>query len=286
MATLKEVQQRIHGVKNTQKITKAMKIVAATKLKKLERERKSARGFSQKIENMLQETIRFAYHPRHPLLCERKEGGRCGLIVIASDRGLCGGFNANLLRAAQEFIKTHISHTECELITIGKRAHDFFKNQGFSIMHSIIHYEKEDRLAIVDEITEKIVSSYMDGRVDSWGIIANKFSSKSVYGFNHECIIPVTVQEAQQRDDSLFLFEDDMAEALEYIIPRYISDYIYRNILESQNAEELARMMAMDQATENADELVGELTLFYNRTRQQVITKEISEIVGGAEALK
>lgn len=286
MATLKEVQQRIHGVKSTQKITKAMKIVAATKLKKLERERKGARGFSQKIEALLQETMRYAYHPSHPLLCERKEGGKCGLIVIASDRGLCGGFNSNLLRSAQEFISSHIERGGCELITIGKRAHDFFKKQDISIMHSIVHYEKEDRLTIVDEITQKIVSSYMDGRVDSWGIISNTFSSKSVYGFNHECIIPVTVQEAKTREDSLFLFEDDMADVLEYIIPRFISDYIYRSILESQNAEELARMMAMDQATENADDLVGELTLFYNRTRQQVITKEISEIVGGAEALK
>jgi len=286
MATLKEVQLRIQGVKNTQKITKAMKIVAATKLKKLERERKGAKAFSKKIEEMLQDTIRFGYHPQHPLMYDRKEGGKCGLIIIGSDRGLCGGFNSNLLRSAVEFIDSHIVCSHCALIIVGKRAHDFFKKQNFSIMHSIIHYEKEDRLRIVDEITNTIVESYMNGTVDSWGIISNRFSSKVSYEFNHDLIVPVTVQEARKREDSLYYFEDNMADVLDYIIPRFISDYIYQSLLESQNAEEFARMMAMDQATENADDLINELTLFYNRTRQQVITKEISEIVGGAEALR
>jgi len=286
MATLKEVQQRIQGVTNTQKITKAMKIVAATKLKKLEREKKEAQTYSQRLEEMLQNTIRYAYHPRHPLMVERKEGGKCGLIVMGSDRGLCGGFNSNLFRQAQAYIKSHMSCSHCELITIGKRAHDFFKKEGVSISHAIMQYEKSDRRAIVDEITQKVVESYMAGRVDSWGIISNRFSSKIVYGFKHDSIIPVTMQEAEKRDESLYVFEDAMDDVLEYIIPQYIGDYIHRCLLESQNAEELARMMAMDQATENAEDMIGELTLFYNRTRQQVITNEISEIVSGAEALK
>ena len=285
MATLKEVQQRIQGVQSTQKITRAMKIVAATKLKNLERQRTSARDFSRKLETMLQNIIRYGYHPRHPLMAERTEGGKCGLIIIGSDRGLCGGFNSNLFRQAREFIEKHVSCEQSEIITIGKRTHDFFKKTGLSIAHSITYYEKEDRRELIEGLTDRIVKSYMAGEVDSWGIISNRFSSKVSYGFNHDMLIPVTLQETEERDDSLYIFEDAMEDVLEYVIPRFVSDYLYRSLLESQNAEELARMMAMDQATENADELIGDLTLFYNRTRQQVITREISEIVGGAEAL-
>jgi F-type H+-transporting ATPase subunit gamma len=286
MATLKEVQQRIHGVSNTQKITKAMKIVAATKLKKLEREKKGVSGYSQKLEQMLQNVIRFGYHPRHPLMLERTQGGKCGLIVIGSDRGLCGGFNSNLFRQTLTYIKTHVSCPHMELITVGKKTYDFFKKEGMTIAHSIVNYEKKDRRQIVDDITKVIVTSYMEGKFDSWGVISNRFSSKVAYGFNHDEVIPVTLHEGESREDSLYVFEDSLDAVLEYIIPKYISDCLYRSILESQNAEELARMMAMDQASENAEEMIGDLTLFYNRTRQQVITNEISEIVSGAEALK
>ncbi len=289
MATLKEVQLRIEGVKNTQKITRAMKIVAATKLKKWEKERKEFGVYAEELEKFIQLTLRYTYHPRHSLLASTsmKKVGACGLVVIASDRGLCGSFNSAILRQAADEIKKVYSSKKVRLVLIGKRAYDFFKKSGYEVLFKATDIEKFDRFKLSDEISKIMVESFMEGKVDSWSVMSNKFHTRTSFGYAHTDIIPVALKDdGKKRDDSLFIYENDPEDVLEYLLSKYIGDQLYNLILESQNAEEFSRMMAMDQATENADELIGELTLFYNRTRQMVITKEISEIVGGAEALK
>jgi len=286
MATLKEVQIRIQGIRNTQKITKAMKIVAATKLKKHERVRKEANVYSAKLDTMLRDIVKYSYHPRHKLLHEVEGTGNCGILIIGSDRGLCGSFNTNLFRKTVEYLESEGKCQSVKMIAVGKRTFDFFKKQPLEIIHSIKEYEKQPMRELAQEIGEKVITSFLDGSVNRWCIVSNRFTSRINFAFSHDTLLPVMIAKEAPRDDSLYMFEDNVSTLLDSVVPRYVFDIIYRAIVESQTAEETARMMAMDYATENAEDLIGELTLFYNRTRQQVITKEISEIVGGAEALK
>ncbi|MBU1863129.1 MAG: ATP synthase F1 subunit gamma [Candidatus Omnitrophica bacterium] len=286
MATLNEVKRRIQSVRNTQKITRAMKIVSATKLKKHDRERKASGLFSSKITSVLTSTIQDSYHPKHPLLQGSGKVGNAGIVLVGSDRGLCGAFNANLFRKAQEYIEEQKHSKHVMLVTIGKRTYDFFRKSGHKILFFETNIEKQPRRAFAHTIAKKLVEHFLNGTVDKWSIISNRFASRSSYGYSHDVLLPVTVEREGKRSDSLYICEDDLTTLVEYLVPQYISDFIYKVILESQTAEELSRMLAMDYATENANELIADLTLFYNRTRQQVITKELSEIVGGAEALK
>lgn len=288
MATLNEVKQRITGVRNTQKITKAMKIVAATKLKKHERAKKESSFFSEKVVSLFNNTIKYSYHVKHPLIERKSEVKKLGIVVIGSDRGLCGGFNSNLLRKTAEVIKEIEEKEGKEVLVfpIGKRVHAFFKKEGAVMPFYDDEVEKADLRGYSRELADKLVSAFMDGTVDEWEVIANKFESRTQFGFSRNILFPFHETMTWERDDSLYYFEDDVDDVLNYLMPLYISDCVYKVILESQTAEELSRMLAMDYATENAETLIGDLTLFYNRTRQQVITKELSEIVAGAEALK
>ncbi len=290
MATLKEVQQRIQGVKNTQKITRAMKIVSATKLKKWDRERSEAEFYSNKLGEMLKNILQYSYHPNHPLMREpHKKTGVEGYIILASDRGLCGSFNSSLLRLSAEMLAEKAKNTKIVLAVIGKKAHEFYKKLDFEIVFVEHELESSDRHDLVKRLSEEIAKPFLANEVDSWTLLSNRLVSKASFNFASSPVVPVkfkSEEDEKERTDSLYLFEDDLDVLLGDLIQRYLSDYLYTAILESQNAEEAARMMAMDQATENAEEMIGELTLFYNRTRQQVITKEISEIVGGAEELK
>ncbi len=286
MATLKEVKLRIQGVRNTQKITKAMKIVASTKLRVHERSRKQALPFSQKVESLLRDIIQYSYHASHPLLSERRSVSTGGIIIIGSDRGLCGSFNSNLFRKTLEHIEEQKKCSQVMLVPLGKRTYNFFKKTDHKILFHETNVEKQDRRSFARQVSERIVKSYLEGEIEKWCIISNRFTSRVSFGFSHDVLLPITISKEAHRRESLYLFEDDVTEVLNYLLPIYVADLIYKYIIESQNAEELSRMMAMDYATENAEELIGELTLFYNRTRQNVITREISEIVGGAEALK
>lgn len=286
MATLKEVQQRIVGVQKTQKITRAMKIVAATKLKKCERARKEAEQFSHKLEVILKNIIRYSYHPKHPLLEDKPGTDKMGFVLIASDRGLCGAFNSNLFRKTKEILGEKGLFDKSVFASLGRRAGDFLKKEKKKSVFSEVNVEKLDQREAVGNLTKVLVDTYRKGEVDQWVIISNRFLSRVNFGYTETPIIPLSFSFEGQREDSLFKFEDDLEAVLDFMIPRYIGDLINALIVESQNVEEFSRMMAMDYATENANELIGELTLHYNRTRQQVITTELTEIVGGAEALK
>ena len=286
MATLKEVKQRIQSIRNTQKITKAMKIVAATKLTVHERSKKQAELFSAKVESLLQNIVQYSYHAEHPLLSERRTVGTGGIVIIGSDRGLCGSFNANLFRKTLEYIKEQKQCARIMVVPLGKKAYKFFKKTGHTILFYEIDIEKQDRRLFARKIAEQLIKSYLEGTINQWCVISNRFTSRANFGFSHDVLIPVTMAKEAQRSECLYIFEDDITMVLDYLLPFYLADLISKYIIESQTAEEFSRMMAMDYATENAEELIGELTLFYNRTRQQVITKEISEIVAGAEALR
>jgi len=286
MATLNEVKQRISGVQNTQKITKAMKIVAATKLKKHERIRKTSDPFSQSLDTLVRTLIQHTYHARHPLLEEQHHVAQGGIIIIGSDRGLCGSFNGNLFRKTLEFMAEQQQCERLLVVPLGKRTYDFFKKTPYTIMFHETDIEKKDLRTFADSLADRLVKAYMDGTVHRWCVVSNRFVNKATFDFSHDVIMPLTIEREAHLEDSLYLYENDPSAVLNYLLPRYISDLLYKLIIESKTAEEFARMMAMDSATENANELLSELTLFYNRTRQQVITKEISEIVAGAEALK
>ena len=286
MATLKEVKLRIQGIRSTQKITKAMKIVAATKRKKYEREQKESRLFSRQLKTMLTNTVQYSYHPEHRLMQSGASQGKVGVVIIASDRGLCGSFNSNLLRKTFEYLEGAVRKQGMVLVPLGRKAHDYFKKTGYKILFSEMNIEKRSRRECAEELTKRMIEEFFAGAISEWRVISNRFISRGSFGYTNNVLMPITVPSHGERTDSLYAFEDSVTDMLNYLLPVSISDLMYQYILESQLAEEFSRMLAMDYATENADELIGELTLHYNRTRQQVITREISEIVGGAEALK
>ena len=286
MATLNEVKARIQGVKNTQKITRAMKIVAATKLRKNERVQRSLKPYSAEIEAVLQEIAIYDRPDIHPLLAPKKRVKRIGTIVIASDRGLCGAFNGNLFRKTQEvFDLEWRKDKENVLYLIGLKALRYFSRQALKIGYEKTRVEKTDRRNLAKEYAEKIAQDYLDGEIDEVRIIYNQFRSAGSFGFQEKQFLPIRV-EGNKKKDVEFIYENSYREVLETVIPYYLENVLLQCVLESAASEEASRMVAMDYATENAQTLIGELTLFYNRTRQAVITREISEIVGGAEALK
>lgn len=286
MATLTEVRLRIHGVRNTQKITRAMKIVASTKLRKNERLQRALKPYAQELETLLQEIAVYTRPDVHPLLVPKKTVRRVGFIVISSDRGLCGAFNGNLFRKTQiafdeEVQKGH----EPILYVLGLKALRYFGRHSYPVAHSVIRIEKEDRRALVREFISRITEDFRKGEIDECRLIYNEFRTVGSFGFVSKQLLPVRLEGAE-KTDAEFIYENSYGEVLGEALPRYLENTLLSALLQSMTAEEASRMLAMDYATENATTLMEDLTLFYNRTRQAVITKEISEIVGGAEALR
>jgi len=285
VATLTEVRLRIQGVRNTQKITRAMKIVAATKLRKNDRFQRALKPYAKEIEALLREIAAYPRPDAYPLLVPKRAVRRVGFIVIASDRGLCGAFNSNLFRQAhaaleEEKRKGH----EVVLYALGIKALRYFERHGYRVVYSRVRVEKEARRALVEEFISRVSGDFMKDEIDECHLIYNEFRTVGSFGFTSKKFLPVHFEGIGK--DVEFIYEDSYSEVLGKALPLYMENSLLLAVLESMTAEEASRMLAMDYATENAKTLMGDLTLFYNRTRQAVITKEISEIVGGAEALR
>ena len=287
MPSLQGLRRKIGSIKNTQKITKAMKMVSAAKLKRAQERILAARPYAKKMAVVLGSLSSRVNRQQHPLL-SRSAGKRLELLVITSDRGLCGAFNANILRRAVEFLreKQETGYT-VTVSLVGRKARDFFRRRPWSRRQEWVGVF--DRLSYEHalDIGSDIVENFTNGTFDELYIVYNEFKSVIQQRVVIEKLLPL---ESLEPDEGAlgggYLFEPDEEELLKVLLPKHLEVQAFHALMESAAAELGARMAAMDGATRNAGELIKKLTLYYNKTRQAAITKELMDIVGGAEVLR
>lgn len=290
MPSLKEVRNRIVSVNSTQQITKAMKMVAAAKLRRAQDNIVQMRPYAQKLAQMLSTVSVGADVAQDNPLTKARPIERVLLVVITSDRGLAGAFNANVTKAAlnriAERYPTQRSQGNVEILAIGRRGADFFNRRGFQVNSKYVETFTNLSFATVRGAAEEVMGDFLEGRYDVVEVIYNEFKNVATQVIRVDPFLPLperpTETSAVLND---YVFEPSEAEIINELIPKTIKIQLYKAVLESNASEHGARMTAMDKATENAGELLKELRLVYNRSRQAAITKEILEIVGGAEAL-
>lgn len=290
MPSLQSLRRKIAAVKNTQKITKAMKMVAAAKLKRAQDRILSSRPYAHKLREVMANLSRRVNRAAHPLLTKR-EGNKVEILVVTSDRGLCGAFNANILRKAVEFIRQQEARgKQITVSLVGRKSRDYFRRRDWPIRQQWTDiFDKltfEHALDIGQDLTEHFIA----GTFDELYVIYNEFKSAIQQRVLVERLFPIEALEADGTAAAVlggsYEYEPDEDELLKALLPKHFQVQTYRILLESSAAEQGARMAAMDGATRNAGELIKKITLFYNKTRQASITKELMDIVGGAEALK
>jgi F-type H+-transporting ATPase subunit gamma len=289
MANLIDIRRRIRSVKNTQQITKAMKMVAAARLRRSQDKILATRPYALEIRKVIGNLTARATGVKHPLLAVRPEQ-RVLMVVVSGDKGLAGSFNANVLRRAQETIArlTRDSSRSVELLLLGKRGSDFFRRRTLPVRKAYTSLFTNVTYAQAQEIAADIAAAYAEGSYDSVHVVYNQFKSMIAQELTEETLLPLRAPagDAEGGVPREYLFEPKAAEILAELLPRYLTFQVYRVLLESQAAEHAARMTAMDSATKNASEMIERLTLKYNRARQAAITTQLIEVVSGANALE
>jgi F-type H+-transporting ATPase subunit gamma len=300
MASLQSVRRKIGSVKKTQKITKAMKMVAAAKLKRMQNRILAARPYALKMRETIRNLSRRVNRDAHPLL-RKQEGEHRNVVVtvVTSDRGLCGAFNTNILRTAVTALKEFESRgVQVEVGVVGRKGRDFFRRRGWTVRREVVDiFDKlsfEHGMVMGEEFPA--IDDYVAGRIDAMYVIYNEFKNVMQQRVVVERLLPIdwvveisSVKDLDQPTEVMpggYLYEPSEDELLKQLLHRNFHVQAYRMLLESSAAEQAARMAAMDGATRNAGELIKNLTTYYNKTRQGVITKELMDIVGGAEALR
>ena len=284
MPNLRDVKQRIRSVKNTEQMTKAMKLISASKLRKAQAAIQTARPYAHKMRDVMNHLVARCNKDLHPLL-DNRTGNRVLLVVITADRGLCGAFNSNIVKMTQKLIKENTDR-EISLFIAGKKGLDFFQNRPYKIQDKYLGWTKDFEYLKAVEIGDMLAQLFIENKTDRIYMVYNEFKSIMLQEVIREQLLPIVSEEAGDDQLTDYIFEPDEETILEDLLKRYMTTQIYRAFLESSASEHGARMTAMDSASRNAKEMIGELTLFYNRTRQAHITKELIEIVNGAEALK
>ena len=288
MPSLKAIRKRISSVKNTQKITRAMKLVAAARLRRAQDAIIAARPYSAALERVVAELADRAGRDAHPLLAQRP-GQRAQVVVLTSDRGLAGSFNAQTLRRTEALMADDLAGwDEIGLRVVGRKANDFFKRRPVNVVSHVAAPTSVTALEVSREMANHLVHDFLEEKADRFYLIYSAFKSAMSQKPVVRQLLPIEAHalaegEVQRAGD--FLYEPNKEELLEHLLPLYVQNSIYRAALESIASELGARMSAMDSATRNAGEMINKLSLQYNRTRQASITKELIEIISGAEAL-
>ena len=293
MPNLKELKNRISSVKSTRKITSAMKMVAASKLRRAQDLAESSRVYADSLSFILSSLAGNTKNSSDlPEILTGRENSKISLLIInSSDRGLCGGFNSNLFRNAKNWISEQQENGKSvKIITVGKKASSFYKKTDLNVIANFDDLNSNDKqLQVSEEIKNKIMELFENNEIDEVSILFNKFVSVITQEPTYQSLIPLSNEEADEEvtdtSNAVFEFEPDKNELLEYLVPRNFLTQIYRSVLESSASEHAARMTSMDNATRNAGDMIDGLTLTYNRTRQAFITKELIEIISGAEAV-
>lgn len=286
MASLKSIKKRIVSVKNTRQITKAMKMVSAAKLRRAQENVVAARPYAGKLAEVLERLARKQDMDVHPLM-EKRPAEKALLILVTSDRGLCGGFNANISKAAERFIRERKgSYQELSVMTIGRKGYEYLKNRqkiykSYTNIFSTLNYQTAALLA------QEVVEGYLNAEYDEVFLLFNAFKSVMSQDITLQQLLPVTPPEEQEEEYAPeYIYEPSKDALLGELLPKHIEVQIFKSLLESVASEHGARMTAMDSASKNATEMIGKLTLQYNRARQAAITTELMEIISGAESIK
>ena len=283
MANLKDIRDQIKSVKSIQKVTKAMKMVAAAKMRKAQEHMEEARPYAQRLSEVIQHLLPDVDREILDLLDVRTVN-RVAYVVVTSDRGLAGSFNTNVLKKAQNEIDT-IGKDSVDVFCIGKKACDYFKRRDYSIIDSHIDFLNDLSYGDAIRIGKGVISHFTEKRVDEIHVVYNEFVNVANQYVESEKLLPLEFEEDESAQLDR-LYEPDKDILVKSLIPRHLNIQVWKYLLESFASEQAARMVAMENATENAEEMIKDLTMKFNKARQAAITKEILEIVGGAEALK
>lgn len=288
MANLKDIKKRITSVKNTQQITRAMKMVAAARFRKANEAVVAARPYSNKLHEVLSSLALREERKVHPLLARRGKK-KALVLVMTSDRGLCGGFNINVAKAAAQFVTDEASGFEAyDLMVIGRKGKEHFAlRPAFEVLKCHEGVTSQASYGIASLLGQEVVAGYSDGSYDGVFVIYNAFRSAISQEVTVDQLLPIVPKEVPE--DTVvtgYIYEPNRGEVLNSILPKYVEVQIYRAFVESLASEHGARMSAMDSATQNASDMINRLTLQYNRARQAVITKELMEIISGAESIQ
>ncbi len=295
MATLREIRRRIVGIKSTQQITKAMKMVAAARLRRAQEAILNFRPYANTISGLL-DNLASNLAELNNILISGREVKRVTLVVVTSDRGLCGSFNSNLLRFTEDYIKTNLKNfyetNNLDIICIGKKGNDFFTKRKFPVKESYLNIFANLNYEKAVEIVHKLTQDFIIGHTDKVIFVYNEFRSVISQVAKIQQILPILIEKKEKVKETRFqpiiefIYEPEKEKILNNLLPKYLEVQTWRILLESNASEQGARMTAMDNATENAKELLKILSLSYNKARQAAITKELLEIVAGADAMK
>ena len=287
MAVGKEVRTKIASIKNTQKITRAMEMVAASKMRKTKDRMQASRPYSKKIAKIIKHLAQANPEYKHPYLLTR-DVKRIGIIVVSSDRGLCGGLNSNLFRTTlNRLVEWEHANIEVDVCTIGTKASGYFSNLKVNLVGQAIKLGDAPHLNDIIGVIKVMLDAYEDGRIDKLFIISNEFVNTMTQRPTVEQLLPIV---ACDLDENLnghwdYIYEPDAKEVLDHLLNRFVESKVYQGLVENNACEQAARMVAMKSASDNAGNLISELQLIYNKARQAAITQEISEIVAGAAAV-
>ncbi len=296
MAGTKEIRLKIKSVQNTRKITKAMEMVAASKMKKAQDRMRSGRPYAQRILSIAMHAARANAEYKHPLLTRRENVRRVGAVVITTDKGLCGGLNTNLLRVVLNQHKEWLAKgIEVEYCTIGNKGFGFVNRMGGKVVSQVVNYGDRPALERLIGPVKMLIDGYLEGRVDEVHIFGNRFVNTMKQDPMHSTMIPIpekwVAQEVWSDQEKVgtgtwdYLYEPDAKTVLDELLVRYLETFVYQAATDNIACEQSARMVAMKAASDNAQSIIEELQLIYNKNRQAAITKELSEIVGGAAAV-
>ena len=295
MPSLLDIRRRVRAVKSTQQITKAMKMVAASRLRRAQERIQHARPFATEMRRVLASLAARVDASEHPLLDRRttpRAGGKVLLIVVTADRGLCGSFNTNAIKAASTVIVENPSR-QVALGLVGRRGRDYFGRRGFEVMLEQVNIFASLKFDNAKNIADAAIEAFVEGRVDSVYLVYNEFRSVISQRVVVEPLLPIVQRDIEQPEPAAagvgpkaeYLFEPAPKEMFSRLLPRYVEVQVFRALLESNAAFYAAQMTAMDAATRNSAEMIEQLTLYMNKVRQAAITREIIEVVSGAEAL-
>lgn len=288
MAGAKEIRTKISSINKTRKITRAMEMVAASKMRKTQERMRASKPYATKIYDVVKHIARANSEYKHPFMSER-DIKRIGIIVVTSDRGLCGGLNANLLRETIRTIRAWKEEgKEVDIAVVGRKGQGFFKRVGGNILGSVEHLGDSPTLNDLIGVVKVMIDAYYNGSLDAVHIVYNEF----VNTMTQKPVVKPLLPLPKSEDDSKtmghhwdYIYEPDAKELLDELLERYIELQVYQGVVENIACEQAAKMIAMKNATENAGELIKEFQLAYNKARQAAITQELAEIVGGAAAL-
>lgn len=284
MPTMREIRRRIRSIKNTQQITRAMQMVAAAKLRKVQDRVFASRPYAAKLREVLERLVAQlppgVYHP----LLEERPARRLGYVVVTGDRGLCGAYNANVIRLAEQTVRA-ASAEEVFLLTVGRKARDYFRRRKYNVLREYVDIGDDPSFPQGRELARELVGLFLDGTIDRLYLVYSQFFSPVRQQPQVVPLLPITRPPGVEAVTE-YIFEPPPAELFRYLLPRYVEVQVYQMLLEAKAGEHGARMTAMEAATDNAEDMIKRLTLSFNKARQAAITKELADIIGTARAFE